>query len=78
LGRTLHHVSELWDDDLKGRVTLLSGMDEAFALLMQGEGVDITRWTTDDFHRMCERLAPRVRAGHIRRFTGNDYIKDLS
>ncbi|NJA58206.1 spermidine/putrescine ABC transporter substrate-binding protein [Streptomyces sp. NEAU-H3] len=78
LGRTLHHVSELWDDDLKGRVTLLSGMDEAFALLLQGDGVDITRWTTDDFHRMCDRLAPRVRAGHIRRFTGNDYIKDLS
>ncbi|WP_241691272.1 spermidine/putrescine ABC transporter substrate-binding protein [Streptomyces sp. GZWMJZ-114] len=78
LGRTLHHVSELWDDDLKGRVTLLSGMDEAFALLLQGDGVDITRWTTDDFHRMCDRLAPRVRAGHIRRFTGNDYIKDLA
>ncbi|MFJ4469468.1 spermidine/putrescine ABC transporter substrate-binding protein [Streptomyces sp. NPDC089424] len=78
LGRQVRHVSELWADDLKGRVTLLSGLDEAFALLMQGDGVDITRWTADDFHRMCDHLEKRVKAGHIRRFTGNDYIKDLS
>jgi spermidine/putrescine transport system substrate-binding protein len=49
-GREIRHVSDLWADDLKGRVTLLSGLDEAFALLMQGNGVDITKWTADDFH----------------------------
>ncbi|MFE7037173.1 spermidine/putrescine ABC transporter substrate-binding protein [Streptomyces sp. NPDC057621] len=78
LGREIRHVSELWADDLKGRVTLLSGLDEAFALLMQGNGVDITRWTADDFHTMCDQVDELVRARHIRRFTGNDYIKDLS
>ena len=69
--------SDLWKDDLRGRVTLLSGLDESFALLMQGNGVDITRWTADDFHRMCRPDRPLVSQGHIRRFTGNDYIKDL-
>ncbi|WP_307835241.1 polyamine ABC transporter substrate-binding protein [Streptomyces adelaidensis] len=78
VGRELRRVSELWADDLKGRVTLLSGLDEAFALLMQGNGVDVTRWTADDFHLVCDQVASRVRAGHIRRFTGNDYIKDLA
>ncbi|MFD7434497.1 spermidine/putrescine ABC transporter substrate-binding protein [Streptomyces sp. NPDC059861] len=78
LGREIRHVSDLWADDLKGRVTLLSGLDEAFGLLMQGDGVDITRWTADDFHRMCDHVRKRVKGGHIRRFTGNDYIKDLS
>ncbi|WP_030624830.1 polyamine ABC transporter substrate-binding protein [Streptomyces sclerotialus] len=78
LGREIKHTSDLWADDLRGRVTLLAGMDEAFALLMQGDGVDITRWTTDDFHTMTERIAALVRRKHIRRFTGNDYIKDLS
>ncbi|WP_327697993.1 polyamine ABC transporter substrate-binding protein [Streptomyces sp. NBC_00459] len=78
VGRELRHVSDLWADDLKGRVTLLSGLDEAFALLMQGNGVDITKWTADDFERICEQVAARVRSGHIRRFTGNDYIKDLA
>jgi spermidine/putrescine transport system substrate-binding protein len=78
LGREIHRVSDLWADDLKGRVTLLSGLDEAFALLMRGNGVDITRWTADDFHTVCDQVEGHVRAGRIRRFTGNDYIKDLA
>jgi spermidine/putrescine transport system substrate-binding protein len=78
LGRDIHSVSELWASDLKGRITLLSGLDEAFALLMQGNGVDITRWTADDFHTVCDQVEEQVRKGQIRRFTGNDYIQDLS
>ncbi|MEU7212293.1 extracellular solute-binding protein [Streptomyces sp. NPDC044989] len=78
LGREIRHVSDLWAADLKGRVTLLSGMDEAFALLMQGNGVDITDWKADDFHLICDQVEKQVAKGQIRRFTGNDYIKDLS
>ncbi|RRR73118.1 spermidine/putrescine ABC transporter substrate-binding protein [Streptomyces sp. RP5T] len=77
LGREIRQVKDLWASDLKGRVTLLSGLDEAFALLMQGNGVDITRWTAADFHEVCDQVERRVRDGHIRRFTGNDYTKDL-
>ncbi|MGW5771472.1 polyamine ABC transporter substrate-binding protein [Streptomyces longwoodensis] len=77
LGRELRTVSDLWADDLRGRVTLFSGLDEAFALLMLGNGVDITRWTPDDFHRVCDQVETQVRRGQIRRFTGNDYTKDL-
>ena len=78
LGREIKHVSDLWADDLKGRVTLLSGLDESFALLMQGNGVDITKWTAADFHQVCDQVEKLVQSKHIRRFTGNDYIKDLS
>ncbi|MFB7165397.1 spermidine/putrescine ABC transporter substrate-binding protein [Streptomyces sp. NPDC056242] len=78
VGREIKHVSDLWAADLKGKVTLLSGLDESFALLMQGNGVDITRWTPDDFHRVCDQVEKLVKNHHIRRFTGNDYIKDLS
>ncbi|GAA4330121.1 spermidine/putrescine ABC transporter substrate-binding protein [Streptomyces venetus] len=77
-GREIRQVSDLWASDLKGRVTLLSGMDEAFALLMQGNGVDITDWRADDFHTVCDQVEEQVSRGQIRRFTGNDYIKDLS
>ncbi|MEU2431183.1 spermidine/putrescine ABC transporter substrate-binding protein [Streptomyces sp. NPDC007861] len=78
LGRELRSVRDLWAADLRGKVTLLSGLDESFALLMQGEGVDITRWTADDFHTVCDHVERLVAQRHIRRFTGNDYIKDLS
>ncbi|MFD4318135.1 spermidine/putrescine ABC transporter substrate-binding protein [Streptomyces sp. NPDC058548] len=78
LGRELRSTKELWADDLRGKVTLLSGLDESFALLMMGRGVDVTRWTADDFHGLCEQIEGLVKKRHIRRFTGNDYIKDLS
>ncbi|MFG2334575.1 extracellular solute-binding protein [Streptomyces sp. NPDC048604] len=78
LGRELRSTKELWADDLRGKVTLLSGLDESIALLMQGNGADVTRWTADDFHEVCEQVERLVRRRHIRRFTGNDYIKDLS
>lgn len=78
LGREIRHTGELWTDDLRGKVTLLSGLDESSALLMQGNGVDVTRWTADDFHTMCDQVERLVKDKHIRRFTGNDYIKDLS
>ncbi|WP_142266394.1 ABC transporter substrate-binding protein [Streptomyces sp. SLBN-115] len=77
LGREIRSVSQLWAGDLRGRVTLLSGLDEAFALLMQGNGVDVTKWTADDFHQVCDDVEKQVGRGQIRRFTGNDYTKDL-
>ncbi len=45
---------------------------------MQGDGVDVTRWTESDFHRMCDQVQSMVKKKHIRRFTGNDYTSDLS
>lgn len=78
LGREIRQVSDLWADDLRGQVTLLSGMDEAFALLMQGNGVDIRHWKVSDFHKVIDQLRTLVSGNHIRRFTGNDYTKDLS
>ncbi|MFF7811406.1 spermidine/putrescine ABC transporter substrate-binding protein [Streptomyces sp. NPDC007945] len=78
LGRELRSTRQLWDADLRGKVTLLSGLDEAVPLLMQGDGADVTRWTQDDFHAVCDRVEDLVRRKHIRRFTGNDYIKDLA
>ncbi|WP_424211531.1 ABC transporter substrate-binding protein [Streptomyces sp. BI20] len=77
LGREIRSTADLWHPDLAGRVTLFSGLDESFALLMQGDGVDVTRWTADDFHRMCDRVERMVREKRIRRFTGNDYTSDL-
>ncbi|WP_405649014.1 spermidine/putrescine ABC transporter substrate-binding protein [Streptomyces sp. NBC_00019] len=77
LGREIRSVKDLWASDLKGRVTLLSGLDEAFALLMQGNGVDIRKWKAADFDKVCDQVEQHVRGGQIRRFTGNDYTKDL-
>lgn len=78
LGREIKSTADLWRDELRGRVTLFSGLDESFSLLMQGNGADVTRWTADDFDAVCEQVEKLVKRRHIRRFTGNDYIKDLA
>ena len=78
LGRELRSTRQLWDADLRGKVTLLSGLDESISLLMQGNGADVTRWTGDDFDAVCEQVERLVATKHIRRCTGNDYIKDLA
>ncbi|MGA5704202.1 polyamine ABC transporter substrate-binding protein [Peterkaempfera bronchialis] len=78
LGRELKSSADLWAADLKGRVTLFSGMDEALALLLLAQGSDIARFTADDYHRVVAHLQKMVDTRHIRRFTGNDYTKDLT
>ncbi|MCM1970155.1 MULTISPECIES: spermidine/putrescine ABC transporter substrate-binding protein [unclassified Streptomyces] len=78
LGREIKSVKDLWHPDLAGKVTLFSGLDESFSLLMQGNGADVTKWTETDFHRMCDQVESMVKKKHIRRFTGNDYTSDLS
>ncbi|MFD5143409.1 spermidine/putrescine ABC transporter substrate-binding protein [Streptomyces sp. NPDC058401] len=78
LGREIKSVKDLWHPDLAGKVTLFSGLDESFSLLMQGNGADVTNWTETDFHRMCDQVESMVKKKHIRRFTGNDYTSDLS
>ncbi|GAA0693259.1 spermidine/putrescine ABC transporter substrate-binding protein [Kitasatospora atroaurantiaca] len=78
LGREIRSTAELWAPDLKGRVTLFAGMDEALGLLMLAQGADISAFTADDAHRAMDQVQKLVDGKHIRRFTGNDYTSDLA
>ncbi|GAA1175629.1 spermidine/putrescine transport system substrate-binding protein [Kitasatospora gansuensis] len=78
LGRELRSTADLWAPDLKGRVTLFAGMDEALGLLMLAQGADISKFTADDAHRAMAQVQQLVDTRHIRRFTGNDYTSDLA
>ncbi|MFJ1707363.1 spermidine/putrescine ABC transporter substrate-binding protein [Kitasatospora sp. NPDC088346] len=78
LGREIRSTADLWAPDLKGRVTLFAGMDEALGLLMLAQGADISAFTADDAYRAMARVQKLVDGRHIRRFTGNDYTSDLA
>ncbi|MER5641561.1 spermidine/putrescine ABC transporter substrate-binding protein [Kitasatospora sp. NPDC002227] len=78
LGREIRRTSDLWAPDLKGRVTLFAGMDEALGLLMLAQGTDIARFSADDAHKVMSQVQKLVDTKHIRRFTGNDYTSDLA
>ncbi|GAA2149546.1 spermidine/putrescine ABC transporter substrate-binding protein [Kitasatospora kazusensis] len=78
LGREIKRTSDLWAPDLKGRITLFAGMDEALGLLMLANGADIAKFTADDAHKAMNQVQKLVDTKHIRRFTGNDYTSDLA
>ncbi|WP_030674155.1 spermidine/putrescine ABC transporter substrate-binding protein [Streptomyces rimosus] len=78
-GRTVDSVSQLLDDPkLKGRVGFLSEMRDSVGLTLLDMGKRPEDCTADDFDAALDRLQKGVDGKQIRRFTGNDYINDLS
>jgi spermidine/putrescine transport system substrate-binding protein len=76
-GRELRSVDDLFDPDLKGRVSALLEMRDTMGLLMLADGKDISQPNWEAAQPSFARLEQARRDGQIRRFTGNDYQNDL-
>ncbi|HET6626154.1 MAG TPA: spermidine/putrescine ABC transporter substrate-binding protein [Nocardioidaceae bacterium] len=63
--------------DLKGKVSLLSEMQDTMIFMLLLEGADPEDFTDDEFGAACDRLKKSVDSGQIRAFTGNEYAQDL-
>ena len=63
--------------DLKGKVSLLSEMNDTMIFMLLLEGADPEDFTDDEFGAACDRLQKVVDSGQIRAFTGNEYAQDL-
>jgi len=63
--------------DLRGRVSLPSEMNDTLSFMLRITGADPGRFDDDDVDRALDRLREFVASGQVRRFTGNDYIRDL-
>jgi spermidine/putrescine transport system substrate-binding protein len=66
-------VSDLFNPQFKGKVTLLSEMRDTLGLTMLYQGVDPANATADDAKKAVDYLQQYVSNGQIRQFTGNDY-----
>jgi spermidine/putrescine transport system substrate-binding protein len=64
--------------DLKGKVSLLSEMGDTMGFMLRIVGADPSNFTDDEFGQAIQKLEEYVASGQIRRFTGNDYIRDLN
>jgi spermidine/putrescine transport system substrate-binding protein len=64
--------------DLKGKVSLLSEMGDTMGFMLKIVGADPSNFTDDEFGQAIQKLEEYVASGQIRRFTGNDYIRDLN
>jgi spermidine/putrescine transport system substrate-binding protein len=63
--------------DLKGRMSLLLEMNDTMGFMLLLEGADPEDFTEDEWGAAIDRLDGIVQSGQVRRFTGNDYIRDL-
>ena len=80
-GRDLTSIGDLFDPAFAGKVTLLSGYQDTFSLvslLLRARG-EITNLpqdlTAEDAQKIKDFLQPYVDSGHIRAFTGNEYLR---
>jgi spermidine/putrescine transport system substrate-binding protein len=64
--------------DLKGKVSLLSEMNDTMAFMLKLVGAKPDDFSDDEFGQALEKLEGYVAAGQVRRFTGNDYVRDLA
>jgi spermidine/putrescine transport system substrate-binding protein len=63
--------------DLKGKVSLLSEMNDTMLFMLLLDGKDPEDFTPADFRAACDHLDKYVSNGHVRSFTGNEYAQDL-
>jgi spermidine/putrescine transport system substrate-binding protein len=71
-------VNDIFDPKLKGKVTMLTEMRDTVGLTMLGMGKDPATGSLDDALAAVDKIDKANRDGQIRRFTGNDYTKDIT
>jgi spermidine/putrescine transport system substrate-binding protein len=71
-------ICDLFDPQYKGKVEMLTEMRDTVPLVMKCMGVDLSKATEDDWMAAIDKLKEAASSGQIRRFTGNDYARDLT
>ncbi|WP_232524880.1 polyamine ABC transporter substrate-binding protein [Nocardioides mangrovicus] len=64
--------------DLKGKITLLSEMRDTMGFMVLLAGGQPEKFTSQQWENGIEMLRKSVKSGHVRAFTGNEYIQDLT
>ena len=71
-------LEQFFDPKWKGKITMLQDARDASSMVLLYQGKRPQDATLEDVLAAIEFIDEKNREGHIRRFTGNDYTKDLS
>ena len=78
LPKGVRSVDELFAPANKGRIEVLSEMRDTMGIIMQYQGVDISKdFTEDQFMNAIDFLQAKISDGFIRQVKGNSYKEDL-
>ena len=74
----LRSVDDLWAPELKGKVVVLSEVQDTVGLVMLAQGVDIDKpFTAEQFMNALAVVEEQVDSGQIKQVKGNSYKEDL-
>jgi len=76
-GGEVRSVNDLFDPKFKGKVTFLTEMRDSVGSVLLGEGIEPEKATKDQALAAIEKLDKASKDGQIRRFTGNEYTRDI-
>jgi spermidine/putrescine transport system substrate-binding protein len=71
-------INDLFDPQYKGKVEMLTEMRDTVPLVMKADGVDPADATKEDWLAAIDKIGEAAESGQIRKFTGNDYTRDLA
>jgi spermidine/putrescine transport system substrate-binding protein len=78
LAPEIKSICDLFDSKYKGKVDFLSEVIETVPLVMACEGIAPDEASEDQWMETIDRIKKATEEGQIRRFTGNDYARDLT
>jgi spermidine/putrescine transport system substrate-binding protein len=78
LAPNIKSICDLFKAPYKGKVDMLTEMRDTVPLVMKCQGVDLNHVTEDDWMSAINKIKAAADSGQIRRFTGNDYARDLT
>ena len=70
-------VNDLFDPDYKGKVTVLRELYDTVPMVLLGMGGDPETASVDELMEAIDKVSEASSSGQIRRFTGNEYTRDL-
>jgi spermidine/putrescine transport system substrate-binding protein len=71
-------VNDLFDPQYEGKVEMVTELREVVPLFMLADGIDPATASEQDWLDTIEKIKQAGESGQIRRFTGNDYARDLA
>jgi spermidine/putrescine transport system substrate-binding protein len=71
-------ICDLFDPKYAGKVTMLTELRDSVPMTLKCMGIDPDTATTDQWLAAVDKIKEAADSGQIRRFTGNDYIRELS
>jgi spermidine/putrescine transport system substrate-binding protein len=78
LAPDIDSISDLFDPKYKCHITMLTELRDTVPMTLKSMGIDPDTATPDQWMEAVDKIEQAADSGQIRKFTGNDYIRELA